>query len=124
MSQLRIWQVLLAAAATMIAVVVAVLFVPLPSSRSTQSPGGAFAAVVKMRLIDVLVPVMPGQGGDKPGWATIYRADGRSCGTARLLMVSFIFDLVWDLDRKPRTARIGPIATWNLDDCTVVEWDP
>jgi hypothetical protein len=63
--------------------------------------------------------VLPGQGGDKPGWVTIYRADGRSCGTARLDMVSLIYDLVWNLDSKPRTARIGPIATWNLDECTV-----
>jgi hypothetical protein len=116
--------VLLAVAAILMAAAVTVLFVPLPGSLGRQSSDGAFTAVVKTRLVDVLSPVMPGQGGDKPGWVTIYRADGRSCGTARLLMVSFVYDLVWELNHTPRTARIGPVASWNLDDCTVVEWDP
>lgn len=62
---------------------------------------------------------MPGHGSDKPGRMTLYRKDGRSCGSVALAVVSFAYDLTWDLESRPRTARIGPIATWNLDDCTV-----
>jgi hypothetical protein len=83
------------------------------------SPDGAFVAVAKTRLIDGLILVMPGHGSDKPGWVTLYRKDGRSCGSAAVPMIWYIYDLRWALDARPRTARIGPIATWNLDDCTV-----
>jgi hypothetical protein len=95
----------------------ALLFIPLPSTRTTESPGGEFIAVVKTRLFDSLLPVMPGQSGDKPGSVTMLRKDGRSCGSAALDMVSYIYDLRWELDRTPRLARIGPIVTWNLDAC-------
>lgn len=75
--------------------------------------------MVRTRLIDGLIPVMPGQGSDKPGRVTIYRKDGNSCGSAALVMVSLAYDLSWNLDSRPRAARIGPLATWHLDDCTV-----
>jgi len=51
MSRPRIWQVLLAVAAILVAAVVAALFVPLPGSLRRQSPDGAFTAVVKTRLM-------------------------------------------------------------------------
>jgi hypothetical protein len=93
------------------------LFIPLPFPRTTESPDGEFVVVVKTRLFDSLLPVMPGQSGDKPGSVTMMRKDGRSCGSAALDMVSYIYDLRWELDRTPRLARIGPIVTWNLDAC-------
>jgi hypothetical protein len=99
------------------AALAALLFTPLPSTRTTESPDGEFIAVVKTGLFDSLLPVMPGQGGDKPGSVTMMRKDGRSCGSAALDMVSYIYDLRWELDRKPRFASIGLIVTWNLDAC-------
>lgn len=97
------------------------LFLPAFTFREMASPDGAFVAVMRTRLFDSLLPVMPGQGSDRPGRVTLYRKDGRSCGSAALAMVSFAYDLSWNLDARPRTARIGPIATWNLDECTVEE---
>jgi len=61
---------------------------------------------------------MPGQGSDKPGRVTVYRGS-QSCGSARVPMVSFAYDLRWELDAKPRRAEIRLGATWNLDDCSV-----
>ena len=105
--------------AATLAVLAALLFVPLRSDRSVQSPGGEFTAVVKTRLIYSLLPVMPGQGGDKPASVTMTRKDGRSCGSAELDMVSEIYGLRWELDRRPRLASIGPIVSWNLDVCRI-----
>ena len=93
--------------------------VPLFTFREMPSLDGAFVAVVRTRMIEALIPVMPGHGSDRPGRVTLYRKDGRSCGSAGLVMVSLAYDLHWELDAKPRTARIGPIATWNLDACMV-----
>jgi hypothetical protein len=106
--------ILMAAAASGLGVV---LFAPLFTFRDKPSPDGTFVAVVRTRMIDAFVPGMPGQASDRPGRMTLYRKDGRSCGSVALVMASFAYDLTWDLDATPRTARIGPIATWNLDAC-------
>ena len=113
----RVFLGILLIAAAVLAGLGALLFIPLPSARSVESPNGEFTAVVKTRLIYSLMPVMPGQSGDRPGSVTMMRRDGRACGSAALDMVSLIYDLRWELDRKPRLASIGPIVTWNLDAC-------
>ena len=97
----------------------AALFAPFLTYREMPSPDGAFTAIARSSLFYALVPVMPGQAGDKPGRVTVVRSDGRSCGSTDVEMVSLIDDLRWSLDSKPREAHIVATATWNLDRCTV-----
>jgi len=97
----------------------ATLFAPVLTYREVASPDRAFTAVAKSSLFYSLVPVMPGQAGDKPGRVTVLRSDGQSCGSADVEMVSLVADLRWSLDSKPREAHIVATATWNLDRCTI-----
>ena len=97
----------------------AALFAPVLTYREVASPDGAFTAIAKSSLFYSLIPVMPGQGGDKPGRVTVVRNDGQSCGSADVEMVSLVSDLRWYLDSKPQEAHIVATATWNLDRCTV-----
>ena len=95
------------------------LFAPVLTYRTVESPDGAFAATAKSSLFYSLIPVMPGQAGDKPGRVTVVRNDGRACGSADVEMVSLVSDLRWDLDSKPWEAHIVAAATWDLDRCSV-----
>jgi hypothetical protein len=61
---------------------------------------------------------MPAGGSDKPGLVTVYRGE-RSCGWVWVDMVSFVYELHWQLDAVPRRVEIRLFATWNLDTCTV-----
>src|SRR5262249_54334656 len=73
----------------------ALFFLPLLTYRQERSPDGWFTVTAKTRLFDSIIAVMPGQGGDKPGRVTLFGADGRFCGAARLPMVNLIYDLRW-----------------------------
>lgn len=75
-----------------------------------SSPDGRFYAVARYPAWQSLVPLMPGQTGDHAGAVTIYQARGKSCGSARVPMVSFIRDLRWDKEH----ARIPLVAEWDL----------
>jgi hypothetical protein len=91
---------------------------PLVEHARRESPDGRFLAIVRTEPLYSIIPVMPGQSGDKPGLMTLYR--GRQpCGSVWLPMASFIADLRWDLDRQPRRAAIPAVATWNVDDCAL-----
>jgi hypothetical protein len=95
-----------------------VLFTPRLIYRETESPDGAFRAIARIAPVDSLWPAMPGQGGDKRGWITIYRlADSRNCGSLAVEMASMIADLRWALDANPRAAELVGVGSWNLDDC-------
>src|SRR2546423_105656 len=104
--------------AVLIAAVMALIFLPLSEHSRRQSPDGAFVAIARTQPFHAMVPVMPGQGSDKPGQVTIYRGN-QSCGSAWLHAVSQFDDLRWDLDRKPPRAVINLGATWNLDNCSL-----
>ena len=95
------------------------LFAPLLTYREVQAPGGEFIAIAKASLFNSLIPVMPGQAGDKPGRITVVRRDGSACGSAAADMVSLVGEIRWYLDGKPREASIVATARWNLDACTV-----
>ena len=94
------------------------LFSPVIEHWRTTSPDGAFVAIAHTQPIYSFIGVMPGQGSDKPGRVTVYRGN-QSCGSAWVPMVSFVYDLRWELDTKPRRAEIRLVATWNLDDCSI-----
>ena len=116
--QIRVLAFLLA-----IAAIGALEFLPLHRVGEAASPDGAFIAVTRISYINWLLPVMPGQSGDHPGRITIYRKDGRSCGSASVDMVWMIDDLRWELSRKPREASIVALATWDLDACSIEIYD-
>ena len=97
----------------------ALLFAPLLTYREVPSPDGEFVAIAKASLFFSLVPVMPGQAGDKPGRVTIVRKDGWPCGTVAVEMVGLVTDVRWRLEDKPRAATLVGSAAWNLDACTV-----
>jgi hypothetical protein len=98
----------------------ALLFAPVLEHTRRLSPDGHFEVVVRTRPIDLFVPVMPGAVSDQPARTTLYK-DGRSCGSAALPMASFVYDLRWDFDARPRRADIKFGGSWNLDDCSVRE---
>jgi hypothetical protein len=101
----------------------AVLFAPMQTYRHEESPDGEFVAVAKYSLFSSLMPVMPGQAGDKPGRVTIIRKDGWPCGSAAVEMVQMVGDVRWYLKEKPREASIVATARWNLDACSVEVYD-
>jgi hypothetical protein len=115
--QIRALVVLLAVAA--IGGLAALAVLPLNPVRSAESPDGAFVAVAKISFIASLIPMMPGQSGDHPGRITIYRKDGRSCGSAPVGMVWMIQDLRWALAHRPREVSLVAGARWDLDACLV-----
>jgi len=96
----------------------ALLFSPILVHTRHVSPDGHFEVVVRTQPVYLLIPMMPGSGSDKPAGATLYK-DGRSCGSMVLPMVSFVYDLTWDLDAHPRSAEIRLGGRWNLETCRV-----
>ncbi|HZO47228.1 MAG TPA: hypothetical protein VFB68_15140 [Xanthobacteraceae bacterium] len=115
----RRWLLILLAGLFIVAVPIAIsLFSPISEHWRTTSPDGAFIVIAHTQPIYSLIGVMPGQGSDKPGRVTVYRGN-QSCGSAWVPMVSFAYDLRWELDTKPRRAEIRFGATWNLDDCAI-----
>jgi len=115
---MRRFLVLFSTFATVVTVFAGLLFAPVFEHSRQQSPDGAFVAVVRSQLFYSLIPVMPGQGSDKPGRVTLYSGQ-QSCGSAWLPMISFAYDLRWNLDSRPRRVDIKLVATWNLDDCVL-----
>jgi hypothetical protein len=104
-----------------LAAIVAVLFVPWLEVRREQSADGEFLMVTRGELFYALVPMMPGQGSDNPVYVTVYKG-GQSCGTARAEPGWIARDeFAWELDAKPRRARIKLVAEWDLDACTMTK---
>ena len=110
--------ILLAGVFAAVASVVALLLAPVLEHWRTESPDGTFVAIVHTQPFRSFIPAMPGGGSDKPGRVTVYRG-GQSYGSAWLPMVSFVYDLRWELERQPRRAESRLAATWNLDDCRI-----
>jgi hypothetical protein len=114
----RAWLLLLTGIGAVAASVVISLFSPVIEHWRTSSPDGEFVAIAHTQPIFAIIGVMPGQGSDKPGRVTVYRGN-QSCGSARVPMVAFVYELRWELDTNPRRAEIPLAATWNLDDCSI-----
>ena len=114
----RTWLILLTGIGVVAASSAISLFSPIIEHWRTPSPDGTFVAIAHTQPIFSFIGVMPGQGSDKPGRVTVYRGS-QSCGSARVPMVSFVYDLRWELDTKPRRAVINLGATWNLDSCSI-----
>jgi hypothetical protein len=110
--------ILLAGLAVAAASVAALAFAPVSEHWRTTSPDRMFVAIAHTQPVYSFIGVMPGQGSDKPGRVTVYRGN-QSCGSAWVPMVSFVYELRWQLDAKPRRAEINLGATWNLDSCSI-----
>jgi hypothetical protein len=92
-------------------------FVPWLEVRREQSPDGAFTMVTRNQLFWTLVPMMPGQGSDKPVYVTVYKG-AQSCGTARVEPGWIARDeFSWDLPRHRAAVKLA--AEWELERCTV-----
>ena len=100
-----------------IAIAAALLFVVVAEHWRTQSPDRAFVAVVQVERIYALVSLISGRGSEKPGYVTIYRGE-MPCGSVWVPVVSLAYQLQWEVDGKPRRAKILA-ATWNLDECRI-----
>jgi hypothetical protein len=114
----RAWLMLLTGIGAVAASMAIALFSPVSEHGRARSPDGEFVAIAHTQPIYSFIGAMPGQGSDKPGRVTVYRGN-QSCGSAWVPMMSFIYDLRWDVDTKPRRAEIRLVATWNLDDCSI-----
>lgn len=77
------------------------------------SPDGRYVAVATYRRYQACVPRMPGGGGDKPGFITLFRRDGSSCGRVSVSMVNFLYSLRWD----DGSVSIPAEANWDLVGC-------
>jgi hypothetical protein len=99
-----------------VAVVMALIFLPLREHARRDSPDGYFVAVARTPLLGAMIATMPGQGSDKPGHITVYHGN-QSCGAVWVHLVSQFYDLRWYLDSKPRRASLNMRGTWNLDRC-------
>jgi hypothetical protein len=86
--------------------------------RRIDSPDGRHYAVARYYLYEVIIPKMPGSGGDKSGHITVYSKDGQSCGRVPVSLVSSIDDLRWGSDE----AVIPALATWYLQKRLVDRW--
>ena len=101
-----------------LAILGVLMVVPVVEHWRTQSPDGAFTAVVRIQPFWLLLPAMPGGGSDKPARVTVYQ-DGRSCGSAWVELAWMARELEWQFDSRPRRARIKLVADWGLEDCTI-----
>ena len=100
-----------------IAALASLLFMPWLEVRRERSPDGAFTAVTRSQLAWMLIPMMPGQGSDRPVYVTVYRG-ARDCGTARVEPGWIARDAFsWDLAR--RRAAVKLVAEWDLGACAV-----
>ena len=99
------------------AAIAVLLYVPWLEMRREESPDRAFAAVTRSQLFWAVVPMMPGQGSDKPVYVTVYKG-ARSCGTARVEPGWVARDeFAWDMARHRAAVKL--VAEWDLDRCAV-----
>ncbi|MCA9648064.1 MAG: hypothetical protein KC492_45540 [Myxococcales bacterium] len=90
---MRLWHLLVFKLGLGIALIVSVCSYETEYTRF-KDPSGRYEVVVTSRLIHSLLPTMPGQAGDKPGFVTIRDAKG-SLGRAPVEMVSQAYELQW-----------------------------
>ena len=79
----RHWLFVAGGAGAAAAAIAAALFVPWLEVRREVSPDGAFTAVTRGQVLFALVPMMPGQGSDKPVYVTVCKGSA-SCGSVRV----------------------------------------
>jgi hypothetical protein len=98
---------------------VVTLFSHVVESFRAQSPDGAFTVVARTQPFRFVIAAMPGQGSDKPALVSLYK-DTQLCGSVHAEMLSMAYEMLWEMDAKPRRLEIKFVADWNLDDCSVI----
>lgn len=83
--------------------------------RRVASPDGRFYAVASCRAWRAYLPMMPGSGGDKPGYVTVFTWEGQSCGSAPLPLAWMIDEMQWSTARS----ELRFVAEWDLVAHTV-----
>jgi len=94
------------------------LFTPIEQFR-LHSPNGGYTAVVSSYRLWQLLPAMPGQSSDKPGYVHIVDETGRSFGRMPVPMVSMARELQW----IQYGARIKLVGSWNFRDGFYAYWN-
>lgn len=74
------------------------------------SPDERFYIVAEYPAYQGWLPVMPGGGGDKAGYVTLYTADGQKLRSDKLDMMQMIGDLHWSSD----SVEIRTVLLWDL----------
>jgi hypothetical protein len=109
----RLVQILAAAVAVLLLALGAVILVwriqhPPSEYRRFASPDGRFFVVVY--AVPSPLPVMPGQGGDAPGFVRLTDKSGRVLAQKKVEMVHSIDQVAWKNDR----VVIWLFAEWDL----------
>jgi hypothetical protein len=84
-----------------------------------ESPDGKYCAIVESRLLFCIIPTMPGNSGDKPGFVTIYNSSGGYFGTIPIDMVQHAKDIEWERNG----ASIILVGEWNFVNKTISYWN-
>ena len=74
------------------------------------SPDGRYAAVVTYRAYETLLPALPGQSSDMPGFIRIEDQHGSNFGRIEVPMVWMARDLEWTSDG----ARLALAGEWKF----------
>lgn len=80
-------------------------------------PTGQFTAICSYRTYLADIPMMPGQGSDKPCFVKVVDRKGRSLGEIRVLMLQMA-ELKW----TPQGAEIKLVGEWDFATRTCRRW--
>ena len=84
--------------------------------RWRSSPDGKHYLEVSVRSYHGLIPAFPGQGSDRPGFITVFTAEGKRCGRAPIPMLWMADEFRWAGER----ASIKLVAEWDLKNCRII----
>lgn len=85
-----------------------------------HSPDGKYAVILTHRLYLSLLPIMPSQSGDKPGFVSIYDIQGHFYGKIPIPMLSMgLLDFKWTTEG----ATIKLIGGWHFKNKTYYYWN-
>ena len=88
-------------------------------SNRWPSPDGRYEVITSTRRYESLIPRMPGQGSDKPGFVTIVSREGECFGSIPVDMLWFAASIEWSADG----AEIPGVGEWNFSRRTVSYWN-
>ena len=84
-----------------------------------QDPSGKYTAIVSSRRFLSYIPMMPGQGSDKPGFLTIVDDNDAALGRIPVDMIQMARDIKW----TPTGTKITLIGEWNFEKGTYSYWN-
>jgi hypothetical protein len=101
-------------ALTIIALVLGITVFQEVVYREITTDDGRYTAVVTYRGYEALLPAMPGQSGDKPGFISIHDSAGVQYGKIPIPMVSMANEFRWTHEG----AELRLVGEWNFSSRT------